>query len=181
MPPMLKVKLGAQHDHLVEFTVAETLDDRPGAASLRVRLAELLFMGALRSYMQTLPADATGWLAGLRDPLVSRALQTLHAQPCQRWSVEGLAAAVAGSRSNLAARFRELIGEPPMHYLTRLRMQIAARQLRERTCSIASLADAVGYDSSAAFQRAFKRSFGMPPAAWRRNTGADASGREPEA
>lgn len=167
LPPMFKVDLGTQHDNLVQFTVAETLDDRPGAACLRVRLAELLFMGALRSYMQTLPADATGWLAGLSDPLVGRALRTLHAQPCRRWSVDELAVAIASSRSVLAERFREIIGEPPMHYLTRLRMQIAARRLAESRQSIARVADEVGYDSSAAFQRAFKRCFGTPPAAWR--------------
>lgn len=169
LPPMFKVELGAQHESLVQFAIAETLDDRPGAACLRVRLAELLFMGALRAYMQTLPDDATGWLAGLRDPLVGRALRALHAQPCRHWSVDELAAAIASSRSVLAERFKAIIGEPPMHYLTRLRILLAARRLAESRNSIASVAGEVGYDSSAAFQRAFKRQFGIPPAAWRRN------------
>jgi AraC-like DNA-binding protein len=169
LPPMFKAALGTQHQNLVQFALAETLDDRPGAACLRVRLAELLFMGALRAYMQTLPADATGWLAGLRDPLVGRALRVLHAQPCRRWTVDELAAAIASSRSVLAERFRNIIGEPPMHYLTRLRMQLAARRLGDSRQSIACVADEVGYDSSAAFQRAFKRCFGVPPAAWRRH------------
>ena len=169
LPPMFKTQLGAQHGNLVQFAIAETLDDRAGASCLRVRLAELVFMGALRSYMQTLPADATGWLAGLRDPLVGRALRALHAQPCRSWSVDELAAAIASSRSVLAERFREIIGEPPMHYLTRLRMQLAARRLAETRQSIARVADEVGYDSCAAFQRAFKRCFGTPPATWRRH------------
>jgi AraC-like DNA-binding protein len=176
LPPMFKAGLGPQHRNLVQFALTETLDDRPGAACLRVRLAELLFMGALRAYMQTLPADATGWLAGLRDPLVGRALRTLHAQPCRRWTVDELATAIASSRSVLAERFRNIIGEPPMHYLTRLRMQLAARRLGDSRQSIACVADEVGYDSSAAFQRAFKRCFGVPPAAWRRHA---AAGRQP--
>lgn len=175
LPPMFKVALDAQHDALVQFAIDETLDDRPGAACLRVRLAELLFMGALRAYMQSLPADATGWLAGLRDPLVGRALHALHAEPCRHhWSVDGLAAAIGSSRSVLAERFRAVIGEPPMHYLTRLRMLLAARRLAEGRQSIARVADEVGYESSAAFQRAFKRCFGTPPAEWRRHPAARA-------
>ncbi|TAN04894.1 MAG: AraC family transcriptional regulator [Rhodanobacteraceae bacterium] len=168
LPPLFEVKLGAPMDALVRYAVTNTLDDSPGAAGLRGRLAELLFLSALRVYMRDLPPDATGWLAGLRDPLVGRALQALHAQPCRHWSVDELAASIASSRSVLAERFRTIIGEPPMHYLTRLRMQLAARRLDEGRHSIARVADEVGYDSSAAFQRAFKRCFGMPPAAWRR-------------
>jgi AraC-like DNA-binding protein len=171
LPPVFSVILGERLDALVHYAATDALDDRPGAASLRVRLAELLFMETLRLHMQSLPADATGWLAALRDPLVSRALRALHASPCRRWSVEELASTVASSRSSLATRFRELIGEPPMHYLTRLRMQLAARHLSQRACSMASVADEVGYDSSAAFQRAFKRCFGVPPATWRRRSG----------
>ncbi|HET8553842.1 MAG TPA: AraC family transcriptional regulator [Rhodanobacteraceae bacterium] len=168
LPPLISVNLGERLNALVRYAVNEALDDRPGAASLRVRLAELLFTEALRTYMQVLPADATGWLAGLRDPLVGRSLRALHADPCRRWTVEELAHVVASSRSCLATRFRELIGEAPMHYLTHLRMQLAARHLSQSRCSVASLATMVGYDSSAAFQRAFKRHFGVPPATWRR-------------
>lgn len=167
LPPVFEVELGARMDTLVHYAVANALDDSPGAAGLRGRLAELLFLSALRLYMRNLPTDATGWLAGLRDPLVGLALQAMHAQPSRRWTVDELAAAVASSRSVLAERFRAIIGEPPMHYLTRLRMQLAARRLDESRDSIARVADEVGYDSSAAFQRAFKRCFGTPPAAWR--------------
>lgn len=169
LPPVFEVELGARMDTLVRYAVANALDDSPGAAGLRGRLAELLFLSALRLYMRDLPADATGWLAGLRDPLVGQALQAMHAQPCRRWTVDELAAVVASSRSVLAERFRDIIGEPPMHYLTRLRMQLAARRLDESRHSIARVAGEVGYDSSAAFQRAFKRCFGVPPAAWRKH------------
>ncbi|HJP98429.1 MAG TPA: AraC family transcriptional regulator [Rhodanobacteraceae bacterium] len=172
LPAVFEVELGDQADTLVRFAVANALDDSPGAAGLRGRLAELLFLSALRLYMRELPPDATGWLAGLRDPLVGRALQAMHASPCRAWTVEELAAATASSRSALAERFRQLIGEPPMHYLTRLRMQLAARRLGDSRQSIACVADEVGYDSSAAFQRAFKRCFGVPPAAWRRHAAA---------
>jgi len=169
LPPTFKFGIGERLDDMLCYAVGHTLDDRPGSACLRVRFAELLFLEALRWYMESLPADATGWLAGLRDPLVGRALRILHGQPCRRWSVDELATAVASSRSVLAERFREIIGEPPMHYLARLRMQIAARRLADSRQSIARIADEVGYDSSAAFQRAFKRCFGAPPATWRRH------------
>lgn len=169
LPASFIVSLGASLDALVRYAVTDALDDRPGAASLRVRLAELLFTETLRLHMHTMPADASGWLAALRDPLVGRALHALHAEPCRPWTVEALAGAVASSRSCLATRFREMIGEPPMHYLAGLRMQLAAQHLQRRTCSVAAVAEAVGYESSAAFQRAFKRSFGAPPATWRRN------------
>ena len=168
LPPAFTVDVDADENALVRYAVANALDDSPGATALRGRLAELLFLSTLRTYVRKLPADATGWLAGLRDPLVSKALRALHEQPCRRWSVEDLATVIASSRSNLAARFNAIIGEPPMHYLMRLRMQLAARRLAESRHSIASVADEVGYDSSAAFQRAFKRCFGIPPATWRR-------------
>jgi AraC-like DNA-binding protein len=168
LPTLLEVDLGGRMDTLVRYATDNALDDSPGAAGLRSRFAELLFLSALRIHMSRLPGEATGWLAGLRDPLVGRALQVLHAQPCRRWTVDQLAASVASSRSVLAGRFRTIIGEPPMHYLARLRMQVAARRLDQGRHSIADVADEVGYDSAAAFQRAFKRCFGVPPAAWRR-------------
>lgn len=177
LPPMFEVALGARMDTLVRYALTYGLDDDPGAAALRSRLAELLFLGALRVHMRDLPEDATGWLAGLRDPLIGRALQTLHQQPSRHWSVDELALAIASSRSTLAERFRAVIGEPPMHYLTRLRMQLAARRLDDSRHSIAHIADEVGYESSAAFQRAFKRCFGVPPATWRRHEPAPPGSR----
>lgn len=168
LPPVFQVAMGTRMDTLVRYALTYGLDDDPGAAALRGRLAELLFVSALRVYMRDLPGAATGWLAGLRDPLVGRALQALHHEPCRHWSVDELALAIASSRSTLAERFRAVIGEPPMHYLTRLRMQLATRRLDESRHSVARIADEVGYESSAAFQRAFKRCFGVPPATWRR-------------
>lgn len=173
LPPVFQVDLGTHMQALVGYAVASALDDSPGAAGLRGRIAELLFMGALRAYMCNLPANASGWLAGLRDPVVGRALQALHAQPCRRWTVDELAAAVASSRSALTAHFADVLGEAPMHYLARLRMSLAARELSDSHKSLAAVASNVGYDSPAAFQRAFKRSFGTPPAAWRRSAGED--------
>ena len=167
LPDFCRVGLGEAAKALLRYALAETLDERPGASALRVRMAELLFMDALRIHMQELPDDATGWLAGVRDPLVARAMQILHEAPYEEWSVETLAAAIGASRSSLASRFRAVMGEPPMHYLTRLRMQHAANRLTDRASNIERVAGEVGYKSSAAFQRAFKRCFGMPPASWR--------------
>lgn len=177
LPPVFQVDLGEHMRTLVRYAVTNALDDGPGAAGLRGRLAELLFLGALRLYMRDLPANASGWLAGLRDPVIGRALQAMHAQPCRPWTVDDLAAAAASSRSALAARCTEVLGEAPMHYLARLRMYLAARALTDSRKSLATVAADVGYDSPAAFQRAFKRSFGVPPAAWRRQVRATGSQR----
>ncbi len=172
LPDFCKVSLGEPAKLLLRYAISEALDEGPGADTLRVRMAELLFMEALRLYMKDLPADATGWLAAVRDPVVGRALRALHQSPGRHWSVETLATETASSRSNLAARFTAVLGEPPMHYLTRLRIHVAAGLLREQTVSVACIADEVGYGSAAAFQRAFKHHFGMPPGAWRRECDA---------
>ncbi len=171
MPALFTVCLEQRSKALLEYAARDALEDRPGVDCLRVRMAELLFMETLSLRMQHLPAGARGWLAGLRDPLVGRALHALHGDPSHDWTVDELAATIASSRSCLAARFRDIIGEPPIHYLTHLRMQLAARSLDESRWSIDRIASEVGYDSSAAFQRAFKRCYGVPPAAWRSNGG----------
>lgn len=176
LPEFCKVTLGENARDLLRYALSESLDDRPGADTLRVRMAELLFMEALRHHVQALPSDATGWLAGLRDPVVARALGLLHDAPGEPWSVATLARQANASRSCLAARFRTVMGEPPMRYLTRLRMQLAARYLGERACSIERIAEEVGYESSAAFQRAFKRTYGTPPATWRRRMSGQETG-----
>jgi len=175
LPPAFRVDLGEHMQTVVPFAVANALDDSPGAAGLRGRLAELLFLAALRAYMRHMPADASGWLAGVRDPVIGRALQAMHAEPCRRWTVDKLAAVAGSSRSALAARFTEVLHEAPMHYLTRLRMDLAARRLTETHKSLATIAEEVGYESPAAFQRAFKRNFDMPPAAWRKSAAAPAA------
>ena len=170
LPPVFQVDLGEPMRALVQYAASNVEDDSPGAAGVRGRLAELLFLGALRVYMRDLPANASGWLAGLRDPVIGRALQALHGAPRRHWTVDDLAAVAASSRSTLTSRFTEVLGEAPMHYLARLRMYLAARELTDSQKSLATIADDVGYDSPAAFQRAFKRSFHMPPATWRRST-----------
>lgn len=178
LPSLFRVDLGARVPALVGYAATQALDEVPGAAGLRARLAELLFMEALRRYMEVLPEGSCGWLAGARDPLVGRALRCLHGAPGRAWSVTALARESASSRSRLAGRFRIIMGESPMRYLMQLRMQLAANYLSEQAGSLATIAKDVGYDSNAAFQRAFKRHFGVPPAAWRRR--CTASGVQPE-
>lgn len=168
LPSQFVTRLNAGAAALVDYAVAEALSDHPGSRGLRLRMAELLFLDALRSFMRELPDEAAGWLAGLRDPIVGRALQLMHADPIRAWAVATLAREVACSRSILAQRFKAITGQAPMHYLTQLRMQRAAQQLAYSRSSVDAVAEDVGYASSAAFQRAFKRCHGMPPARWRR-------------
>ena len=132
------------------------------------RLTELMFVEIVRQYMQQLPAGQRGWLAGLNDPGVGKALRLIHTNPAHSWTVAELAHDAATSRSALADRFTELIGESPMRYLARWRVQLAKQMLRDGDCSVAEIAARVGYESEAAFNRAFKRNAGSPPAAWRR-------------
>jgi AraC-like DNA-binding protein len=140
----------------------------PGAALSIARLSELMFIEAIRRYLCALPPGQAGWLAGLRDPSVGRALALLHSQFDRPWTTEGLAREVALSRSAFADRFTSLIGTPPMSYLTAWRMQVAQQRLRETQLSVAQVAAEVGYESEASFTRAFSRELGMPPARWRR-------------
>jgi AraC-like DNA-binding protein len=153
---------------LLHAGIAESASDRWGADSILAKLAELMFVEALRRYVQQLPADGRGWLAGLRDPHVGRALTLLHEQPRRAWTIDALAREVALSRSALADRFAALVGEPPMQYLTRWRLARAAQALRGSGQPIARIAEQAGYESDAAFSRAFKREYGKPPAAFRR-------------
>jgi AraC-like DNA-binding protein len=150
-----------------QFAAREIGAGRLGAASIVSRLSELLFVEALRGYVAGLPAQQQGWLAALRDPFVSRALALLHAQPAKRWTSEELAGLVGLSRSAFAERFANLVGQPPMQYLSQWRMHLAAQRLRASREPMARIAEQVGYESEAAFSRAFKRQFGEPPAAWR--------------
>jgi AraC family transcriptional regulator, alkane utilization regulator len=161
----------------LEFAAAEAAEWRAGSATILARLSELLFVEAVRRCVDALPEDRKGWLAGVRDRFVGRALSMLHAQPAHSWTVDELARKVGLSRSALALRFTDLLGQPPMQYLARWRLQIAAQELSTGSKSLAAVAAQVGYDSEAAFNRAFKREFGMPPAGWRKNRGkADVAG-----
>ena len=151
-----------------------------GSATVLNKLAELLFVEAVRRYLSTLPEDQTGWLAGLRDRIVGRSLALLHSRTADRWTTEELAQRVGLSRSAFAERFTGLIGMPPMRYLTRWRLQLAAVRLRESPSSTAQIAYDVGYESEAAFSRAFKRTFGLTPGAWRRGGSAGNESRDHE-
>ncbi len=151
--------------HLV---AAESTSRRPGSEALLARASEMLFIDAVRRHVERLPETSGGWLAGLRDRFVGRALALLHERPAAPWSVEALSREVGLSRSALHERFLAFVGQAPMQYLGSWRMQLASRMLLDTQSSVASIALEVGYESEAAFARAFKRSAGAPPAAWRR-------------
>jgi AraC family transcriptional regulator, alkane utilization regulator len=148
------------------YLLAEVAAVQAGSRAMLARLAELLYVEVLRRYAHHLPVGETGWLAGLSDPQIGRALRLLHGDPVHAWTVEALARATGVSRSALALRFTELIGESPMHYLTAWRMHLARQILRESRFTLPEVAARVGYNSEAAFNRAFKRHAGVPPGLW---------------
>jgi AraC-like DNA-binding protein len=154
-------------DQFIRFATAETGNKRAGSQSILNRLSELMFVEVIRLHMDQLANNNTGWLAGLRDPLVGRVLTLLHARPAHAWSLEELASDAAASRSALAERFTQIVGCPPIQYLTQWRMQIAAKRLADPGVKIATVAHEVGYESEAAFSRAFKKSVGRSPSQWR--------------
>ncbi len=173
LPDVLVVKLrsdsaGSWLEGSVRHLVTEAEAGRPGTAVLLSKMAEALFIETLRNYMAELPAEHTGWLAAARDPLVGAALSQLHADPGRPWSVADLAAAVGASRTVLGERFTHFLGEPPMAYLTRWRLTLAAQELRTSHKTVLQVALEVGYQSESAFNRAFKRELGVPPARYRK-------------
>jgi len=151
---------------IMNIAVTEARDSRPGSENVLARLAELMFVEALRRYLETLPAAELGWLAGVRDGVVGQALAAMHGEPRRTWTVEDLARVAGVSRSVLAERFTAMVGQPPMQYLALWRMQLASRLLLDGV-NVAAVADAVGYESEAAFSRAFKKLVGEAPATWR--------------
>lgn len=160
---------GAWISQVMQQAVNASRDHRPGGQAVLERISEMMFADAIRRYVDTLPEQSTGWLAGLRDRSVGRALALIHGQPARAWTVEELASEAALSRSAFFERFVQVIGQPPMQYLTQWRMQVASNLLRNSRTPIVSIALEVGYESEAAFTRAFKRLAGVPPGAWRRN------------
>jgi len=158
----------------LRFATEQAASAHAGSATVLAKLSELLFVEAVRRYVEALPDDRKGWLAGLRDRFVARALALMHARPAHPWTVEDLASRVGMSRSGFAQRFADLLGVPPMQYLAQWRLQLAAHQLRVADRPLAAIAEDVGYESEAAFNRAFKREFGEPPATWRRNSAGSA-------
>jgi AraC-like DNA-binding protein len=154
-------------EQLVRVAVDETSTQTAGGETLRARLSELLFIEVVRRYLANVPREATGWLAGLRDDIVGRSLSALHDRPDRTWSLDDLAKEIGVSRSVLAERFHLFVGVPPMQYLARWRMQLAASMLSGTNVNLAEVAERVGYGSEAALSRAFKRLIGVAPSAWR--------------
>ena len=174
LPPLLKlnVEQGGAAEWIrstFQYAAEEVSVGRVGSETVLAKLSELLFVEAVRRYAETLPDGQTGWFAGLREPFVARALALLHRDVTRRWTVDDLGREVGLSRSALADRFIRLIGVPPMHYLANWRMEVAAQKLRNTNASLAQVAEIVGYNSEAAFSRAFKKAFGTAPATWRRS------------
>jgi AraC-like DNA-binding protein len=159
---------GAWLDGFARQVTEESQLGRPGAAGVLTRLAELMFIELLRRYLEELPREQTGWLAGLRDEVVGRVMALLHARPEHQWTLEELARETNSSRTNVAKRFAEVVGYPPMQYLAQWRMQVAATLLSQSGAKVAAIGAAVGYDSEAAFSRAFKKATGVAPGSWRR-------------
>jgi transcriptional regulator GlxA family with amidase domain len=172
LPPVLKVNLRADRSgqwlessilHLVE----EAASGRVGSEAMLAKLSEALFIDTLRRYVGSLPAKQLGWLGGVRDPIVGKSLSLLHSRLAHQWTIAALADEVGISRSALAERFTRYLSEPPMAYLTRWRLEMAARTLEKTSQGVAEIAADVGYESEAAFNRAFKRAFGRPPGKYR--------------
>ncbi|MDO8838345.1 MAG: AraC family transcriptional regulator [Parvibaculum sp.] len=175
MPPVLKLAApeGATAEWIestFRFAAAILAGGGERSAAVLGKLAELLFEEAVHRYLANLPNGETGWLVGLRDPAIGRALALLHRGLDRHWTTEVLAAEIGMSRSAFAARFTDLVGEPPMRYLGKWRLTFAARRLMDTGEPVARIAFEAGYESEAAFNRAFKRNFGSPPATWRRAT-----------
>jgi AraC-like DNA-binding protein len=168
---MIKVPSPADGDdplsHLIEFALSESKQTRGGERCLLMRLSEVMFVEVLRRYLRLESRPESGWLDALRHPVVGRALNLLHKDVAQPWTLQSLADAIGASRSTLAERFSEIVGKPPMQYLTHWRMQVAALLLEEKTTKLFAVANEVGYDSEAAFSRAFKRVVGVSPKSWR--------------
>ena len=160
---------GAWLEASVRYALAEARSPRPGGAGVLAKLAEVLFIEVLRLYMNEQGEGRTGWLAGVGDRIVGAALNALHRRPAHAWTLEELASEAATSRSVLAERFQHLVGSSPMQYLTQWRMLLAANLLSGSNAPLARIAEDVGYQTDTAFSRAFRREFGVPPAAWRRS------------
>jgi len=187
LPPIIKtgVPQGGDAGWLGQFirvAMTESADKRAGGESVLAKLSELMFIEVVRRHLEALPPEQAGWLAGLRDPFVGKALSLMHAKPARNWTIEDLAKDVGLSRSVLAERFADLVGMPPMQYLAKGRMQIASGLLTGGNTNIAKVAAETGYGSEAAFSRAFKKLVGVPPSAWRHRLESDAAAatvREP--
>lgn len=172
LPPIVKVHIrdnpsGRWVEDTLRYSVNQAEASGPGGAAVIAKLSEVLFVETLRRYIEKLPRTQTGWLAGVRDPDVGKALALLHKQPAHPWTIASLASEVGLSRSVLADRFQHYLSDTPIGYLTRWRLQLAAQLLTSTSKSVAEVAGDVGYESEPSFNRAFKREFGLPPARFR--------------
>ncbi len=172
LPPLFKVNIrkdaaGRWLENSIRFSVAEAGASLAGSEAVLAKLSEALFVETLRRYIALLPEQQTGWLAGARHPEVGKALAMMHRHPARPWTIADLAKEAGISRSVLAERFGHYLGEPPMAYLTRWRLQLGAQMLSSTSYSVAQIASEVGYESEPAFSRAFKREFSLPPARFR--------------
>lgn len=177
LPSVLRVNVRGSNAGLwlessVRYALAEARSPRPGGAGVLAKLAEVLFIEVLRLYMNEQATGRTGWLAGVSDRIVGAALNALHAKPAHAWTLEELARVAGTSRSVLAERFQHLVGTAPIQYLTQWRMLLAANLLCRTNAPVARIAEDVGYETDSAFNRAFRREYGTPPATWRRTHGA---------
>jgi transcriptional regulator GlxA family with amidase domain len=157
-------------EHSIMHIVEEAASDRPGSDVILAKLSEVLFVDTMRRYVTGLPEKTTGWLAGARDPVVGKSLALLHSRPSHQWTIAELAMDVGLSRSVLAERFTRYLSIPPIAYLTGWRLRLAAQALTSTPKGVADIAADVGYESEAAFNRAFKRAFEVPPARYRRES-----------
>jgi AraC-like DNA-binding protein len=174
LPPVFKVNIrtdpsGRWLESSILHLVEEAASGRIGSDAMLAKLSEALFVDTLRRYVAGLPEQQPGWLTGVRDPVVGKSLALLHSRIAHPWTIENLAEEVGISRSALVQRFNRYLTEPPMAYLTRWRLQVAARSLERTARGVAEIAAEVGYESEAAFNRAFKREFGQPPGRYRRD------------
>jgi AraC-like DNA-binding protein len=172
LPPVFKVSIrndasGRWLENSIRFSVNEADASRAGGEAVLAKLSEVLFVETLRAYIADLPSEQTGWLAGARDPEVGKTLALMHRKPAHPWTIASLAKEAGVSRSVLAERFRHYLNEPPMAYLTRWRLQLGEQMLSSTSYSVAQIGAEVGYESEAAFNRAFKREFTVPPARFR--------------
>jgi AraC-like DNA-binding protein len=172
LPSLMKVPLrgdagGAWIETSILHLCQEAAARRPGGTVLLSKMAEALFIESLRRYMEQLPPGETGWLAGARDPVVGAALALMRRRPSRRWTLADLATEAGASRSVLVERFQQFLGEPPLTWLAHWRMQLAAKRLQTTRDTVLQIAADVGYESEAAFNRAFKREFELPPAQYR--------------
>jgi len=186
LPPVIRINIrddpSAQWlENSLRFSVTQAANPEAGAGAMLAKLSEVVFAETLRRFVREFPDGQTGWLAGARDAEVGRALTLLHGRPAHRWTLAELAREAGLSRTVLSERFRHFIGEPPMAYLTRWRLGLAARALGATSRSVVQVASGVGYESEAALNRAFKREYGLPPARYRKEKARARAGAPPPA